>query len=130
MDTSRSYAEKLDKQDPLAKWRKEFYIPEREILGLDGKKLVKPIQYFEGNSLGLMSTYAEEGIANEIKLWKTLTSRGSDIGEKTRTYQAKLVGAKVDEVILAAGATINIHVLISTFYQPKGKRTKSSAHVR
>jgi len=124
LDTSRSYAEKLDKQDPLAKWRKEFYIPEREILGLDGKKSVKPIHYFEGNSLGLMSTYAEKGIENEINLWKTLTSRNSDVGDQTREYQAKLVGAEADEVIMAAGATINIHVLISTFYQPEGKRTK------
>jgi len=124
LDTSRSYAEKLDKQDPLAKWRKEFYIPEREILGLDGKKSVKPIHYFEGNSLGLMSTYAEKGIQNEINLWKTLTSRNSDVGDQTREYQAKLVGADPDEVIMAAGATINIHVLISTFYQPEGKRTK------
>jgi len=124
LDISREYAEQLDSKDPLAKWRKEFYIPEREILGLDGKKSIKPIQYFEGNSLGLMSTYAEEGIANEISLWKTLTSRGSDVGKKTREYQAKLVGAEPDEVIMAAGATINIHVLISTFYQPEGKRTK------
>ena len=124
MDTSRNYAEILDSNDPLANWRKEFYIPERVILGLDGKKSLKPIQYFEGNSLGLMSTYAEKGIANEIKLWKSLTSRGSDVGKKTREYQAKLVGAEPNEVIMAAGATINIHVLISTFYQPEGKRTK------
>jgi len=124
MDTTKKYAEKLDKQDPLAKWRKEFYIPERETLGLDGKRTKKPIQYFEGNSLGIMSTYAEKGIQNEINLWKTLTSRGSNVGKKTRDYQAKLVGADPEEVIMAAGATINIHVLISTFYQPEGKRTK------
>ena len=124
MNKTKEYAQELDSKDPLSKWKKEFYIPEREIQGLDAKKIVKPIQYFEGNSLGLMSTYAEEGIANEIKLWKTLTSRGSDVGEKTRAYQSKLVGAEIDEVILAAGATINIHVLLSTFYQPKGKRTK------
>ena len=124
MDTTIKYAEKLDKQDPLAKWRKEFYIPERETLGLDGKRTKKPIQYFEGNSLGLMSTYAEKGIQNEINLWKTITSRGSNVGKKTRDCQAKLVGADPDEVIMAAGATINIHVLISTFYQPEGKRTK------
>jgi len=124
LDTSRKYAEQLDSSDPLAKWKKEFYIPESETLDLDGKKVHKPIQYFEGNSLGLMSTYAEEGIANEIRLWKSLTSRGSDVGEKTREYQARLVGAEPDQVIMAAGATINIHVLISTFYQPEGKRTK------
>lgn len=124
MNTSRQYAEKLDSEDPLAEWRKEFYIPERETLGLDGTRSLKPIQYFEGNSLGLMSTYAEEGILNEIELWKRLTSRGSDVGRRTRDYQAKLVGADPDEVILAAGATINIHVLISTFYRPEGVRTK------
>jgi kynureninase len=124
MYQSKSYAEKLDKQDPLAKWKKEFYIPERESLGLDGKFTKRPIQYFEGNSLGLMSTYAEKTIHDEINLWKTLTSRASDVDEKTRELQAKLVGAKTDEVITFAGATINIHVLVSTFYQPKGKRTK------
>ena len=61
MNTTKQYAQELDSKDPLFKWKKEFYIPEREILGLDAKKSVKPIQYFEGNSLGLMSTYAAEG---------------------------------------------------------------------
>ena len=86
MDITKKFAEQLDSKDPLAKWRKEFYIPELEILGLDGQKSVKSIQYFEGNSLGLMSTYAEEGIANEVDLWKALTCRGSDVRKKTREY--------------------------------------------
>ncbi len=123
--TDLEFAKKLDKEDPLASYKKRFYIPERESLTMDGKtKSVKPIIYMDGNSLGLASKDAEDEMKAEFERWKDLTARRSGIDKKCAELQAKLVGAEKDEVILTGGASVNIHALISTFYKPKGKRTK------
>jgi kynureninase len=119
------FAKKLDKEDPLTGYKKRFYIPWKEVLDMDGKtKSVKPIIYMDGNSLGLASKDVEKEMKAEFERWKNLTTRHSGIDKKAAEYQAKLVGAETDEVIVTGGASINIHALISTFYKPKGKRTK------
>ncbi len=70
------FAKKLDKEDPLASYKKKFYIPERETLNMDGKtKSVKPIIYMDGNSLGLASKDVEEEIKAEFERWKNLSTR-------------------------------------------------------
>jgi len=123
--TGIEFARKMDKEDPLAAYKKRFYIPETESLDMDGKKKsVKPIIYMDGNSLGLASKDAEEELKVEFERWKNLTARRSGVDKKTAELQAKLVGAEKDEVIVTGGASINIHALVSTFYKPKGKRTK------
>ena len=123
--TDLEFAKKLDKGDPLAVFKKRFYIPERESLDMDGKKKsVKPIIYMDGNSLGLASKDAEEELKVEFERWKDLSTRRSGIDKKTAELQAKLVGAEKDEVIITGGASVNIHALVTTFYKPKGKRTK------
>lgn len=125
MDTSIKYAKKLDSEDPLAEYRSRFYIPERETLDMDGqRRSMKSILYMDGNSLGLCSKDAEEEVIAELGRWKSLTSRGSGVTEKIQEMQAKLVGAEPDEVAITAGATVNIHSLVSTFYQPRGRRIK------
>ena len=78
----------------------------------------------DGNSLGLASKDAEEELKAEFERWKDLTARRSGIDKKTAELQAKLVGAEKEEVIVTGGASINIHALVTTFYKPKGKRTK------
>ena len=119
------FAKKLDDDDPLANYKKRFYIPKREFLDRDGKgKSVKPIIYMDGNSLGLASKDVEEEIKAEFERWKDLSSRRSGVDKKAAELQARLVGAEPSEVILTGGASINIHALVSTFYKPKGKRTK------
>jgi kynureninase len=119
------FAKKLDKEDPLARYKKRFYIPERETLDMDGRtKSVKPIIYMDGNSLGLASKNVEEEMKEEFKRWKNLTTRRSGVDKKAAEYQAKLVGAETGEVIVTGGASVNLHALVSTFYKPKGKRTK------
>lgn len=119
------YAKKLDKEDPLGKYKNRFYIPTRETLNMDGKtKSMKPIIYMDGNSLGLASKDVEEEMKNEFERWKDLTTRRSGVDKKAAELQAKLVGAESDEVILTGSASVNIHALVSTFYKPKGKRTK------
>ncbi len=119
------YAKKLSKEDPLAKYKERFYIPTRESLDIDAKsKSIKPIIYMDGNSLGLASKDVEEEMKNEFERWKELNTRRSSVDKKAAELQAKLVGAEPDEVILTGGASANIHALVSTFYKPKGKRTK------
>lgn len=115
----RNFAERLDREDILKKYRSNFHIPENTI-------------YMDGNSLGLFSENAEKSIHRVIKEWKEYAVRGWMAGDKPWFYLpeeigkkcASIVGAKKEEVIMTGSTTMNIHSLISTFYQPKGNRTK------
>lgn len=119
IDISKAYARKLDEADPLAGFRSRFYIPEDTI-------------YVDGNSLGLMSVDAEKSLRRVINEWKTQAINGWLKGEIPWFYLAErmgelasqLVGAKNNELVMTGGTTINIHSLISGFFQPVGKRTK------
>ncbi len=110
---------RLDSEDPLAEYRNRFFIPEESV-------------YFDGNSLGLLSKEAEEDLLRVLTEWKTMGIRGwFDIekpwfhyGERLGALVAPLVGAESDEVVATGTTTINLHSLVSTFYKPKGKRTK------
>ncbi len=123
--TGPEFARKLDREDPLASYKMRFYIPEKESLDMDGKgRSVKPVIYMDGNSLGLLSRDVESEVIAELGRWKDLTSRRSGIDRESARLQASLVGAEPGEVIVTGGASINIHALVSTFYNPIGKRTK------
>lgn len=114
-----AFALKMDAADPLASFRDRFYIPHGII-------------YMDGNSLGLMSIDAETSVRRVMEEWKSLAIGGwlegkpgwfylsEDLGAKA----APLVGAEPDEVVCTASTTVNIHALMSTFYQPEGKRKK------
>jgi len=113
------FAHRLDSADPLAKFRSHFYVPEGMI-------------YVDGNSLGLLSKDSESSVSRVLDEWKTLGIKGwleakipwfyfaEELGAKC----AKLVGARPDEVVATGATTVNIHSLVNTFYQPKGKRKK------
>jgi kynureninase len=113
------YALKMDAEDPLASFKERFYPLGDSV-------------YMDGNSLGLMSKDAEKSLLRLIEEWKTLGIKGWEGGkipwikyaEELGNLQAPLVGADVDECVVTGGTTINLHTLISTFYQPKGKRRK------
>ncbi|UCH94925.1 MAG: kynureninase [Candidatus Aminicenantes bacterium] len=114
-----AFALKMDAADPLARFRDRFYIPLKTI-------------YLDGNSLGLMPKSAEEPLNRVLEEWKNKAIGGWLDGESPWFYFAEklgamcaeLVGAESDEVVCTGTTTINIHSLVSTFYQPKGKRTK------
>ncbi len=109
----------LDKKDPLAHFRSRFYIPENTI-------------YVDGNSLGLLSIDAEQSLLRVLHEWKSLGIKGWLQGERPWFYFAEqigemaagLVGAAPGELIFTGTTTMNIHALVSTFYQPKGNGTK------
>ena len=119
IDTGESYSRRLDLQDPLAKFRERFYVPEGSI-------------YVDGNSLGLLSKDSEDSVHNVLDDWKTLGIGGWLGGRRPWFYFAEqigamcsnLVGAKPDEVILTGTTTVNIHQLVNTFYEPHGSRRK------
>src|SRR5216110_3520972 len=120
----QDFAREMDAQDPLRDFREQFYLP----LGKDGKPLI----YFAGNSLGLMPKSARAVVEEELNNWAKL---GVDAHHATgtpwysyhealREPTARLVGAKPIEVICMNSLTVNIHLMMATFYRPAKSRFK------
>jgi kynureninase len=118
-ELGEDFALKLDSKDPLAVFRNRFYHIPNSI-------------YMDGNSLGLMSRDAEESLQRVANEWKTLGIAGwgrgkipwIDYGEALGDMEAPLVGAEPGEVVVTNSTTVNLHNLVSTFYDPKGRRRK------
>jgi kynureninase len=118
-DVSIERAEALDRADPLAATRERFFVP-------DG------VLYLNGNSLGLLSREAETALSRTLDQWRELGVRGwldADdpwfyFAERLGAMTAPLVGADADEVVLTGTTTVNVHALVSTFFEPSGRRTK------
>src|SRR3989442_6059809 len=118
------FALQLDAEDPLRDFREKFFLP----LGKDGK----PVIYFAGNSLGLMPKAARQIVDEELDNWARL---GVDAHHATgtpwysyheglREPTARLVGAKPVEVICMNSLTVNLHLMMATFYRPTKSRFK------
>jgi kynureninase len=122
--TDESFAKQLDTEDPLHAFRNKFYLP----LGKDGKALI----YFAGNSLGLMPKTTRAIVEEELDNWAKLgVDAHHATGTPWYTYQeavreptARLVGAKPLEVICMNSLTVNLHLMMATFYQPTKSRFK------
>src|SRR5436190_18192282 len=122
--TDEDFALQLDAEDPLREFREKFHLP----LGKDGK----PVIYFAGNSLGLMPKSARQIVDEELDNWATL---GVDAHHATgtpwysyhealREPTARLAGAKPLEVICMNSLTVNLHLMMATFYRPTKSRFK------
>jgi kynureninase len=122
--TDEDFARRLDAEDRLRDFRTKFYLP----LGKDGKSVI----YFAGNSLGLMPKSARQIVEEELDNWATL---GVDAHHATgtpwysyhealREPTARLVGAKPLEVICMNSLTVNLHLMMATFYRPTKSRFK------
>jgi kynureninase len=119
-----SFAQQLDTDDPLRSFRDKFHLP----IGKDGK----PIIYFAGNSLGLMPKSAKEIVDQELDDWAKL-GVDAHLEAKTPWYTyheplreptARIVGAKPVEVICMNSLTVNLHLMMATFYRPSKSRFK------
>lgn len=116
------YALSLDAADPLAPYRERFHIPRRP----GGQ----PVIYFCGNSLGLQPKAARECVDEELRAWAELAVEGHFHGrhpwypyhENFRASGARLVGALPDEVVYMNGLTVNLHLMMVTFYRPTRER--------
>src|SRR5437762_4412306 len=118
------FARQLDAEDPLRDLRDKFYLP----LGKDGK----PVIYFAGNSLGLMPKAARKIVEEELDNWATFGVDAHHAAgtpwysyhEALREPTARLVGAKPIEVICMNSLTVNLHLMMATFYRPTKARFK------
>src|SRR5437763_4676763 len=118
------FAKQLDAEDPLRQFREKFHLP----LGKDSKTLI----YFAGNSLGLMPKSAREIVDQELNDWEKL-GVDAHLEAKTPWYTyheplreptAQMVGAKPVEVICMNSLTVNLHLMMATFYRPTKSRFK------
>src|SRR5438270_504390 len=119
------FALQLDSEDPLRHFRQTFHLP----LG----KHDRPLIYFAGNSLGLMPKAARAIVEEELDNWANL---GVDAHHATgtpwysyhealRDPTARLLGAKPLEVICMNSLTVNLHLMMATFYRPTKSRFRT-----
>jgi kynureninase len=120
-ENTLAFARKLDRNDPLRSFRKNFLLPGA------GKWI-----YFTGNSLGLQPRSAKSFISRELEDWAKLGVEGHFHAKRPWLYYhkfakrslAKLVGAKPDEVVAMNQLTVNLHLMLVSFYKPAGGRFK------
>ncbi len=117
------FAEKLDAEDPLRGFRERFHIPQS-----DGRDVI----YFCGNSLGLQPKTAQEALEKEIQQWQKRAVEGHFDEENPWLYYhkqfkapvARLVGALPEEVAVMNSLTVNLHLMMVSFYRPTKERFK------
>ena len=120
---NQAFAQDLDRSDPLASFREKFIIPK-----VNGQDSI----YFCGNSLGLQPKTAKAGLEQELNDWAEFGVEGHfkaknpwySYHEAFSKSLAKLTGALSSEVVAMNALTVNLHLMLVSFYQPKGKRTK------
>jgi kynureninase len=117
------YVKDLDFRDPLKDMRQEFLFPKQ-----NGNSLI----YLCGNSLGLQPKAAREVVNAQLNNWENMAVEGWFEGDapwmfyhKTlKQLMAPIVGAKPSEVCPMNTLTVNLHLLMVSFYKPSQKRYK------
>ena len=118
-----AFAKQLDSQDALQANRQKFHIPQH-----NGSDMV----YFTGNSLGLQPKATQEYINQELTDWATHGVEGHFLAknpwvsyhELLSEKTGKIVGAKASEVVMMNQLTVNLHLLMVSFYRPTKQRYK------
>jgi kynureninase len=116
-ENSLAFAKQRDKADPLKSFRNLFHFPKR------GKKQAL---YLNGNSLGLQPKSAEKFVQEELKNWADLGVEGHFFSRWPWLYYhhfskkalSQIVGAKPLEVVAMNQLTVNLHLLLISFYRP------------
>lgn len=120
---TREFAKQLDEKDVLAKYRSEFIFPQ-----VNGKQVI----YFTGNSLGLQPKRTKAYVDEVMNDWGNLAVEGHfyadkpwwDYHERFAAPLSAVVGAKPAEVTVMNTLTVNLHLLMVTFYRPTAKKYK------
>ncbi|NND71731.1 MAG: kynureninase [Rhodothermales bacterium] len=121
---TRDYARMCDQEDPLSSFRNRFHLP----LDANGQ----PAVYFAGNSLGLQPKTAAEYVLIELEDWRKLGVEGHvharhpwmRYHELVAGQSAELVGGLPHEVVVMNSLTVNLHLLMVSFYRPTNSRHK------
>jgi kynureninase len=119
-ENSLEFVKQLDEKDELKKFRNRFHIPKK-----NGHEVI----YFCGNSLGLEPRSTKQYIEQELFDWASLAVDGHfeakhpwyHYKEFLKESVAKLLGAKSDEVVVMNSLTVNLHLLLVSFYRPTKK---------
>lgn len=122
--TAKHRAFQLDSDDPLYRYRERFYIPRTD----EGTEVI----YLCGNSLGLQPKSARAFVEQELSDWEKLGVEGHfnaknpwlPYHELLTGQTARLVGAKPTEVVVMNSLTVNLHLMMVSFYRPKESRYK------
>ncbi|MEO6820182.1 MAG: kynureninase [Ginsengibacter sp.] len=122
-ENTLEFAQQLDKEDPLKKYREQFYIPI-----VHGKESI----YFNGNSLGLQPKSAQDAVLNEMEDWANFGGEGHwnarhpwiKYHDMFPSLVAPIVGALPEEIAVMNNLTVNLHLLLASFYRPTRERFK------
>ncbi len=120
---SVEFAKNLDASDLLKDFRSKFYIPI-----INGKESI----YFTGNSLGLQPRTTQDYVLNELEDWASFGVEGHfharqpwfSYHEMFPHLLTKIVGALPEEIVVMNQLTVNLHLLMASFYQPTKERSK------
>jgi kynureninase len=123
-ESTELFAKESDEQDLLRGFRDKFFIPKLPT----GENVI----YLTGNSLGLQPKTTRTFIEQELKDWETFGVEGHfnaknpwlPYHELLTEQMAEIVGAKPIEVVVMNSLTVNLHLLMVSFYRPNGKRNK------
>ena len=119
----QAQAQELDQADPLKAYRNQFHIPV-----INGRECI----YFCGNSLGLQPKSVQTAVEKELEVWKNLGVKGHFQSERpwvsyhklVRSSLAHITGALEDEVVAMNTLTVNLHLMLTSFYRPTASRYK------
>ena len=119
-EASIEFAQRMDQEDPIRSYRDRFHFPQ-----FNGEDIL----YFGGNSLGLMPKTSKAGVNEELDVWEKMGVTGQHdrweaYHEQLTDSTARLVGAKPSEVVVMNALTVNLHLLLVSFYQPTTARYK------
>lgn len=122
-ENTLSFAQSLDEKDPLRKFRNYFFIPQFE-----NKECI----YFTGNSLGLQPKTTKQYVQQELTDWANWGVEGHfhakhpwmPYHEIFPKQLSAIVGCKEEEVVVMNSLTVNLHLLMVSFYRPTAKRYK------
>lgn len=123
-ENSLAFARQKDEDDVLNKYRSQFHLPVRE----NGDNYI----YLCGNSLGLQPKTTAAALQQELLDWKNLGVEGHfhaknpwmPYHEFLTNAMAKVVGAKPEEVVVMNTLTVNLHLMMISFYRPTAERNK------
>jgi len=123
-ESTESFARKMDTEDPLKHFRDSFYLPKHS----NGEDVL----YFTGNSLGLQPKTTRGYLEQELKDWEVFGVEGHfqaknpwmPYHEFVCGQMAEVVGAKPLETVVMNSLTVNLHLLMISFYRPTATRNK------
>jgi kynureninase len=122
-ENTLTFARQMDEQDQLSHFRSQFLFPQHH-----GKDAI----YLCGNSLGLQPKASAQYIADQLKAWQDHAVEGwfqpeqpwLSYHQQLKAPLARIVGALPQEVTVMNSLTVNLHLLLVSFYTPTAKKYK------